>query len=429
MYDAIVVGARCAGAPTAMLLARKGYRVLLLDKATFPSDLPMSTHLITLPGVAQLRRWGLHNQVLASNCPPVQTFRFDLGPITLSGAPTPLTASGIHSDDLPARLREGNTDTGMSVSALYSPRRIILDRILVEAAVAAGAELRERCTVDGVLTDPTTGRVVGIQAHGTNGALFSERARIVIGADGMYSRIARLVQAVDYRVSPPVQGTYFSYWSGVPVTGLEFYPRDSRAVYAWSTNDDLTVIGVNWAAHLLPAVRRDVEHHFRQVIADVAPDLAARMRAGKRAGRWSGGPIANFVRKPYGSGWALVGDAGYLKDPCTAQGISDAFRDATLLADAVDAGFTGQQSLDARLADYEQQRNTAALPMYEFTLQLATFAPPLPDMIQLYRALQGNQEQTNRFFGIIAGSVPVQEFFAPDNLQRLLQAIPPLASA
>jgi hypothetical protein len=173
------------------------------------------------------------------------------------------------------------------------------------------------------------------------------------------------------------------------------------------------------------AVRADIEGNYLKALAEVAPGLAERVRGGKREQRFVGGPIDNYFHRPYGPGWALVGDAGYKKDPCTAAGITDAFRDAELLAEAIDAGFSGRRSLEDALADYERQRNEASLPMYEFTTQLATTAPPPPEMQQLLAALHGNQEATNRFFGVFAQTVPAHEFFAPDNVGRIMgQATP-----
>src|SRR5512132_276313 len=167
-HDVIVVGARCAGSPTAMLLARAGYRVLLLDKALFPSD-TMSTHVVHPPGVAALERWGLLDRLVATGCPPIDTYTFDFGPLTLSGSPRPIDG----------------------VSVAYCPRRTVLDKLLVDAAVEAGAELREGFTVEEVLT--SGGAVTGIRGHGRNGASVTERARIVIGADGRHSLVAKAV--------------------------------------------------------------------------------------------------------------------------------------------------------------------------------------------------------------------------------------------
>jgi flavin-dependent dehydrogenase len=394
MYDAIVIGGRCAGAPTAMLLARKGYRVLLLDRAGFPSD-TLSTHGIQPPGVARLKRWGLLEKVVASNCPQVPRFLFDVGPFTLVGTPPPIDG----------------------VSDVYAPRRTVLDAILVEAAVQAGVELREHFTVQELLSDGE--RVTGIRGHATGGATVSEHARVVIGADGMRSLVARSVQASSYQTRPARTCSYYSYWSGVPVAGAELYPRPDQNIVAAPTNDGQTVITFFWPNAAFHEVRADIEGKVMQAL-DLVPSLAERVRGGRRSERFFGSAdLPFFFRKPYGPGWALVGDAGYHKDPITAQGISDAFRDAELLAEALDVGFTKPEALDEALGDYERQRNEAVLPIYELTYQLAGLNPP-PEMQQLFAALRYNQEQTNRFFGTIAGTVPIPEFFAPANLERIM---------
>ncbi len=400
MYDAIVVGARCAGSPTAMLLARKGYRVLLLDKASFPSD-TLSTHYIHQPGVARLKRWGLLDKVVASNCPPVRQTVFDVGPFALVGAPPP--AEGV---------AEG-----------YAPRRTVLDTILVEAAVRAGAELRDHFTVTELLLDGD--RVRGIRGQTAGGTPVTEEARIVIGADGLRSVVARAVQAKSYQERPTLTCAYYSYWSDVPVAGAELYPRPERLVTGSPTNDGQTIVLILWPQAAFHDVRADIERHFLQALS-LVPAFAERVLRGKRSERFYGtADLPFFFRKPYGPGWALVGDAGYHKDPITAQGISDAFRDAELLAEAIDAGFSGQRLLEEALADYERRRNEVALPIYEFTHQLATLSPPPPEMQQLFAALHHDQEQTNRFFGALVGTVPIPEFFAPENLGRIMGAAAP----
>ncbi len=397
MYDAIVVGARCAGSPTAMLLARKGYRVLLLDKAGFPSD-TLSTHYIHQPGVARLARWGLLDKVAASNCPPARTMMLDLGPFALEGAPPP--ADGV---------AEG-----------YAPRRTILDQILVDAAVAAGAELREHFSVDELLTDGE--RVTGIRGHATGGATVTEQARIVIGADGLHSPVARSVQAPVYNLTPALTCAYYTYWSDVPIQGGELYPRPDRMIVAAPTNDGQTLAIVFWPQADFHAVRADIEGNYLKAL-DLAPGLAERVRAGTRSERFRGtADLPNFFRQPYGPGWALVGDAGYHKDPILAQGITDAFRDAELLTAALDAGFAGRQPLAAALAAYQRQRDEQAASGFQTTLQFAHLQPPPPEMQQLFAALSHNQAQINLFFGTFAGTVPAQEFFAPENLGAIMAA-------
>lgn len=404
MYDAIVVGARCAGSPAAMLLARKGYRILLLDKASFPSD-TLSVHYIHQPGTACLHRWGLLERVIASNCPPVYEQTLDIGPFALRGTPPPIDG----------------------VAAGYAPRRTVLDKILVDAAVAAGAELREHFTVKELITDGD--RVVGIRGHGRGRSLVAERARIVIGADGLHSLVARAVGAPTYNQWPSLTCAYYSYWSGVPVDGAELHPRPGRMILAGQTNDGQTMAIVYWPSAAFHEVRSDIEGNFMRAL-DLVPDLAERVRGGMRTEHFRGTvDLPNLYRKPHGPGWALVGDSGYHKDPITAQGISDAFRDAELLADAIDDGFSGRTPLTEALAGYERQRNEATLPIYEMTRQFAALEPPPPEQQQLLSALLHNPDETNRFFGTVAGTVSIPEFFSPENVGRIIGAGHPARAA
>jgi flavin-dependent dehydrogenase len=395
MYDVIVIGARVAGSPLAMLLARKGYKVLVVDRATFPSD-TLSTHNIQITGGVRLKRWGLLDKLLATNCPPVHEARFDLGPFALHGAFPALDG----------------------VDAVHSPRRTALDKLLVDAARDAGAEVREGFIVEEVLMDG--GTVTGIRGRTKTGPAAAEHARIVVGADGMHSIVARAVQAPSYDARPALTCGYYTYYAGIPLQGGEMYSRERRAMGAWPTNDGLTVIFTAWPIEEFHRYRADVEGNFLKTVA-LAPSLAERVRAGKRAERFMGtADLANFYRKPYGPGWALVGDAGYHKDPITGLGISDAFRDAELLAKAIDAGFSGRIGLEQALQVYEAQRNTVSKPMYEITTQLASFAPPAPEQRVLFESLRDNQVATNQFFGVLTGSVPGEEFFAPRNLARII---------
>jgi flavin-dependent dehydrogenase len=393
MYDVIVVGARCAGATTAMLLARKGHRVLLVDRSTFPSDLRLSTHLVWQPGVAALKRWGLLDELVASGCPAMTTAVLDVGPFTVTG--TIPAADGV---------REA-----------YAPRRMVLDTILVNAAVEAGVELWDGCTVDELLTDDGSAagpRVRGIRGHLQSGRTVSATATVVVGADGMRSPTAERVGAPKYLQRPARQGTYFTYWSGLPNRVNTLYPRPYRSVVTIPTNDDLTLVAVNWAIDDYRAVRHDIEGHYHRTVAEVAPELAEQLRTGRREERWIGAAVPSWFRRPYGPGWALVGDAGYLKDPCTAQGITDAFHHAELLADALDDGLLRRRPLHDALADYERRRNTAAMPMYEFTYATSALEPPAPQEQELFAAMRDDPSLAGRFFGVFAGTVPVPDFFA-----------------
>jgi 2-polyprenyl-6-methoxyphenol hydroxylase-like FAD-dependent oxidoreductase len=389
MYDAIIVGARCAGSPTAMLLARKGYEVLLVDRDEFPSD-ALSTHYIHQPGVAQLQRWGLLPAVAGSGCPPIRRYTLDAGPFVLQGSPPPAG----------------------DVADAYSVRRAVLDEILLEAASAAGVEVRQRFAVEGLTSDGT--RVTGIRGRSGRGAVVTERARIVIGADGMSSLVARTVDAPSYGAHPSLTCAYYTYWSGVQMDGVELYPRPGRMIVAAPTNDDHVVTIVFWPNMQFEQVRAEIEARFMSSL-ELAPALAERVSNGTRSERFRGtGRLPNFYRRPHGEGWALVGDVGYHKDPILALGITDAFRDAGLLAEAVDAGLSGASALASALAGYERGRNELSASGYASTIQFARLEPPTPDMQELFAALLGNQEQTDRFFGTFAGTVPASEFFASE---------------
>jgi 2-polyprenyl-6-methoxyphenol hydroxylase-like FAD-dependent oxidoreductase len=395
-YDAIVVGARCAGSPTAMLLARKGYKVLVVDRAKFPSD-TISTHLIHPPGVAALNRWGLLDRLIATGCPPIDAYAFDFGPFTISGAP-------------------GTAEAPVA----YGPRRTVLDKLLLDAASEAGAEVREEFTVEDLLIED--GRVTGLRGHGKGGRTVTEHARVVIGADGRHSMVAKVARAEQYNEKPRLQASYYTYWSGLPMNGrFEAYIRPRRAFGAWPTNNDLTLVICGWPFAECEGYKSDIEANYLKTL-ELVPPFADRLRAATRAARFVGAAVPNYFRKPYGPGWALVGDAGYNKDFITAQGIHDAFRDAELCATALDETFSGVRPFDVAMSAYQSTRDDHVLPMYEFTTHLATLEPPQPDLQQLLEAVHGNQEAMDGFARVNAGVTSPAEFFSAENVGRIFAA-------
>jgi len=392
-YDAIVVGARVAGSPTAMLLARKGYDVLLVDRASFPSD-TISTHLIHPPGITALQRWGLLDKVVASGCPGIDTYAFDFGPFTLSGAPDP----------------DG--------TVAYGPRRTVLDKVLLDAAVEAGVEVREGFSVESTVHEHD--HVIGVRGHGKGSTTVTEHARVVIGADGRHSLVAQAVNPFQYHEKPPLLAAYYAYWSDLPMQGrFETYIRPKRGMAAFPTNDDLTVVIAGWPYAEFEANKKDIEGNLFKAY-DLAPAFAERLRAAARETRFVGTAVPNFFRKPHGPGWALVGDAGYNKDFITAQGIHDAFRDAELCVTALDEAFGGTRSFDAAMADYQTRRDAQVLPMYEFTTELATLEPPPPDLQQLLAAMAGNQDAMDGFAEVNGGVTSPADFFSPANAARIM---------
>jgi flavin-dependent dehydrogenase len=394
-YDVIVVGARCAGSPTAMLLAQRGYRVLLVDRATFPSD-TVSTLVIHPTGVAALRRWGVLDEVVASGCPPIEQYTFDFGYATLSGRPYPVDGA----------------------ATAYAPRRTVLDAVLVRAAADAGVDVWEGCSVDDLLVDG--GTVTGIRAHRA-GCAVEARARVVVGADGWNSRVARLVGAERYRDQPLLERAFYAYWRDLPADGITTRVRDAGGFAAIPTSDGLTLVLAGCPAPQLAEFRRDVEGSYLATLhAD--PAVAELFRSATRVSRLVGGGVPNFFRVPYGPGWVLVGDAGYTKDPVTGLGISDAFRGAEDCSRALDEALSGRRSFDDVMAAYHRERDEQALPFYEFTTQLARLDPPPPELQHLLAGIQGNQDAMDAFVSVNAGILPPADFFALAT--RALEASP-----
>ncbi len=377
IYDVIVVGARCAGAPTAMLLARRRYRVLLVEKDRFPSDMAQSTHLIHPLGAARLREWGVLPAV-AARAAPFTDWRVDLHGVVLTGAPPPV--DGQH--------------------ASFGPRRRILDGALADAAVEAGAAFRDRMRVTGLIV--RKGRVAGIEGTSPDGAPFREEARLTIGADGPASVVARGAGAVESRVEPILQSNIWTYWRGVPLDHVRLYIRERAGAFAFPSSDGTVLVAANLMYDEFLRAKRDREAAFHARLRQVAPDLHAMLPKGQRVERFHGGCTRSFVRRAAGPGWALVGDAGMKKDPVTAQGIPTAFRCAEMLAAAADDGLSGRRPLDEALAGYEAARDRWLMPFYDFTARLARFEKPTSELAAFYRAARKDPALTARLFGAVA---------------------------
>ncbi len=401
MYDAIVIGARCAGASTAMLLARAGHSVLLVDRATFPSD-TMSTHFIHPRGGAKLQAWGLLDDLRASGVPPITKTVFDIGSATIAGSADPVDG----------------------LAEWFCPRRTILDQLLVDAAAEAGCDVRTGTRLVDLVWDAD--RVAGVRLGNESGSITDERASIVVGADGMRSTVARLVDAEIYNEVPSLIGVFYSYWSGLDTNDAAFHIREGRHVLAFPTHDDLTCIFVAWPADEFETYRADVDANFRATV-DLAPALADRLRGGDRVAPYRGtDKLPNFYRKPYGAGWALVGDAGHHKDPTTGMGISDAFRDADLLAAAISDGLAGRTPMSDALANYEHSRNAASAGIWEWTM----FAASLPDPSGLrpyLEAIADDPVECTRLLSVVAGTRHYLDVFGPDHQAKVLAAAGPSA--
>ncbi|GGX56195.1 FAD-dependent oxidoreductase [Streptomyces noursei] len=381
IYDVIIVGGRCAGASLATLLARAGLDVLLVDKGTFPSD-TLSTHFIHPPALDALRRWDLLDRADRCGAPKIERLVWSYEDVELSGFP----------------------ENPFGIDYIYSPRRYVFDMLLLEAAIEAGAEFRERFRVHD-LVRADSGEVVGVRGGGPSGAVV-ERARFVVGADGAGSAVAKLVDAPTHWGEPALTCTYYSYFAGLDVTNSYMRCGESSIYGAVPTNDDLTMVSVVNPRHRLDELRKDVDGNFLKTIRGISPDFAEQVAGAERVERmYAMANQPNYVRGRYGPGWALMGDAAYLKDPITALGITDAFRDADLLAGAVVDSLSGARDVDTAMKEYEQRRHEFSAPLFEMTLAAARLEPPTGDSLAYMRSLMGDQAATDRFFGVGSSSL------------------------
>ncbi len=353
MYDAIIVGARCAGSPLAMHLARQGHKVLVVDRATFPSD-TLSTHYITPDGVVRLQAWGLYDRIVATGVPVthgVQRTSIALG-VTIPPDPA----------DAPA----------------ICPRRTVLDQIFVEAAREAGAEVREGVLVESLIVED--GVVVGIRARKGDERI-EERAKVVVGADGRDSFVARQVNPETYNEVEGTTGGYYGYYRNFEGTETNLVLGGGHALFVFRTNDGEACIGVEMTADRFAEFRKDIEGGTRRALA-LVPSIAERYDRAELTGKLMGfAPHKSFYRKPYGPGWALVGDAGYFRDPLLGQGINDALRDADGLAAALHQVLAGEAEWEPALSEYQRQRDEATAGVYQLTALLTSNLDPSPEIL------------------------------------------------
>jgi 2-polyprenyl-6-methoxyphenol hydroxylase-like FAD-dependent oxidoreductase len=344
-YDVIVAGARCAGASTAMLLARAGLRVLVVDPARRGSD-TLSTHALMRGAVLQLHRWGVLDAIRSAGTPPIRTTTFHYGEEEIT---------------VPIKERDG-------VDALFAPRRTVLDASLAHAASEAGAEIVHGCSVTDLVTDDH-GRVTGAWISSFDRETMAVAADLVIGADGINSRVAKILNAPVTHSVPHATASIYGYWKDLRLDGNHWYYEVGAAVGSIPTNGGETCVFASMPPARFEAERRQgLEAVYSTVLRDVSEDLAARVSSSGGPGRlraFAGTP--GFLRKAAGPGWALVGDAGYFRDPLTAHGITDALREAEYLARSV---IDGDESA---LHAYETGRIDRVRGFFEVTDRIAAF--------------------------------------------------------
>lgn len=361
-YDVVIVGARVAGAGTALLLARAGLRVAVVDRARRGSD-TVSTHALMRAGVMQLDRWGILPAVRAAGTPQVHRtlFHYPGQTVQVTIRPSP------------------------GVDALYAPRRTVLDPMLIDAAAAAGARVLDRTAVVGLIQDG--GRVAGVRVRGVDGSERILRSHVTIGADGIRSGVAAAVGAALQRSGTRSGAVLYTYRADLPTAGYEWAYGDGAAAGMIPTNDGLTCVFAGTTPERYRAARRrGAEVALRGLFARAAPDHVARLDQSSSAGPlrgWTG--VTGFVRRSWGPGWALVGDAGHFKDPITTHGMTDALRDAELLSAAVIGALSTEVRESEALADYQRQRDILSAPLLEVTDRIASYQWTLSEVPGLLR--------------------------------------------
>jgi len=389
-HDVVVVGGRVAGSATAMLLAPLGHDVVVVDQASFPSD-TVSTHSLARSGVVQLRRWGLLDDVLDSGAPAIRQVTFN--------------AAG---ESITRTIKEK-----AGVDLLVAPRRYVLDTILADAAGRAGADVRQGVTVTALRRDGR-GRVVGVSGRDRSGAPVEIGARHVIGADGLRSRVAELAGARVDQAGPAGGAAQYAYYdTGGRWAGFEFFVAERSFAGVFPTHDGQACIWVCNPAADARAVRRRAGSRgeaFDTLLQRSHPELVERLRHARRISPVQGVlRQPNQVRQAFGPGWALVGDAGYYRDAITAYGMTDAFRDAELLAVALDRALAADAEETTALAAYQRQRDRALREIFEITCRLAAF-PPVPAFIGLQKQLSAAIDTEAAALG--ARPVPGQRLLA-----------------
>lgn len=358
-YDVVIAGARPAGAATAMLLARAGVDVLLVEQGPPGTD-TLSTLALMRAGVLQLARWGLVDALRSSGTPRIETTTFHYD-----------------GDAVPVRIKPRD-----GVEALFAPRRTVLDPLLARAADRAGAEIAWRTRLTALRRD-WGGRVSGVTLEERGGRRRDIHAHLVVGADGLHSTVAAQTAATSCRLGRRVSSVIYTFVYGLDIDGYHWLFSPGAAAGVIPTGgDELLVFASAPRERFMRELRLDLEAGFHRVLREAAPWLGGAVKAlGTQAPYRGFAGHEAYLRTPFGPGWALVGDAGYFKDPLTAHGITDALRDAELLARAILLG------TDAGLGRYQAVRDALSIGLFDVTDEIASFEWSIPRLRVLHKTM------------------------------------------
>lgn len=401
-FDVVVIGSGVAGAPTAMLLARSGHKVLLIDRHIFPRD-SLSTHFIWPRGVSYLNRWGLSKPIF-DQTPHFTTLEMNVEGISLKGS-VPLT-------HLEARFRQLHGDSRGVTNTYCGPRRYFLDQFLQDEAKQAGAEVRDGTSfIEPILED---GAVTGIRLEGPTGHPVSVRARLVIGADGMHSTFAKKIGA---RVTQSWNLSTFAYWgyfSGIKKDGLAFYRKGRLGMAIFPTSGGTHMVLAYGPTGWWNDFHKDAENNFHKTIAFCDREIGELVLAGKREEPFKAcGHMPAFHHELSGPGWVLVGDAGSFKDQVTAIGITHAFRDAELVTQFINRAFTGEMTMDSAVANYASVRAADYVDYFNLVCQLAEMNVYSRPEIEFFYSIHKDQSRVNDIIAQFGDTLPLSQGQAP----------------
>ena len=391
--DVLIVGARVAGSSLAIRLAQRGHRVIAVDRDSFPSD-TISTHFLAFNAVDSLRRLEVLDRVLAAGFRPVHRHRAWIDDIAIEVPAGPPGAFSI------------------------APKRVVLDQVLIDRARECGAEVIERARADALVMEE--GRVVGADVQMIGGEMRRIRARVVVGADGKTSQVARWVGAQRYNERPAGRPVYLGYFHGVQdlaQTTIEMFFQDERFGFCFPMRPDEHLLCVEARPAEFDEIRREPLAWLTATLRTL-PGMEERMRTAEVDGRVVGiRSVDNCFRKPYGPGWALTGDAAYVKDPCTGYGVGDALLQGFLLGRALAAYLDGAP-WEETMASYQERRDAQMTPLYHQTVAALEASDAPKEDLDRVRVMLLHQQDARKL--VRALPALVEQIFDP--MDRLRHA-------
>jgi 2-polyprenyl-6-methoxyphenol hydroxylase-like FAD-dependent oxidoreductase len=379
-----------------MLLARRGHKVLVVERQAFPRD-TLSTHFIWPRGVSYLKRWGLAERVFA------KTPRFERMEVNIEGISL---VGGVPLRDVQQRFTQLHGDAENVTNFYCGPRRFFLDQLLLDAARESGVEVRESTTCLAPIVE--NGVVCGVTISGPTRKTENIKARLVIGADGRFSGFVKQVgsKTVDLRL--PSTFAYWGYFSGIQKEELAIHKKGRLGTAIFPASHGTHMVLVYGPTAWWDGFRREAEKNFYWTYEFCAPDVAELIRAGKREEPYKAcGTMPAFHRELHGPGWALVGDAGSFKDQVTAMGITHSFRDAELITGFIHRGLSGDVLMDEALGEYSRVRYADYHEYFDMVCHVAEMNAYTRAELEFFYSIRNNQQQIDQLISQFGDTLPL----------------------